>query len=233
MSVAPSPRTDRYVHPDQARRAAFQRVYDRWLVVEDMYPGLARRFEQTRTRRFAELGGGRGPVSALLGQKGVSTCVIDVDPGMVAEAHRPSVRADIRALPLPNEAVDGIAAVNCLYFLTDPVVAVREAWRALRRGGLFVASCPSRWNDPELEGIDPHWGAPSSFDSEDAPGLISTVFGPVEVQAWKLVAYVLPDETAIADYLHAFNVPDWAAKAKRIEVPLNITKVGAHVWAHR
>ena len=221
------------MHPDEARLAAFQRVYNNWLVVQDIYPALADKFERDGTRRFAEVGGGRGPISALLGPKGVSTCVVDLDPLMVAGAHRPCTRADMTALPFWNEAIDGIAAVNCLYFLTDPAAAIREAWRTLRPGGLFVASSPSRWNDPELQGLDPHWGTPSSFDSEDAPALVSSVFGEVEVEDWRVVAYVLPDEAAIADYLHAVNVADWQVKATQIEAPLNVTKVGAHVWARR
>jgi hypothetical protein len=97
--------------------AAFRRVCESCLVVEDIYPSLARRFQDAGVRRVAELGGGRGPIA----------------------------------------------------FLADPCTALREARRALQPRGLFVASPPSRWNDPELEGLDPRWGAASSFDSEDSP----------------------------------------------------------------
>ena len=213
--------------------SAFRRVYDNCLLVEDIYPGLAGRFEDAGVRTFAELGGGRGPIAALLAPRGVRTCVVDLDPQMLAEAHRPAVRADIASLPLPDGCLDGAAAVNSLYFLGDPVVALREARRALRVGGLFVASSPSRWNDPELEGLDPRWGTASSFDSEDAPSLVAEVFGDVEVEEWRLAAYVLPDRAAIADYLHAFNVPDWEAQAAEVTPPLTITKLGAQVWARR
>lgn len=136
-------------------------------------------------------------------------------------------------VPAPDASFDGAAAVNCLYFLDDPAAALQEALRVLRPGGLFVASTPSRYNDPELEGIDPRWGTASSFDSEDAPDLVAAVFGSVEVEPWRLTAYVLPDRAAAADYLHAFNVPGWEEKATTIEPPLNITKVGAEVWAVR
>jgi hypothetical protein len=50
---------------------------------------------------------------------------------------------------------------------------------------------------------------------------------------WEVVAYQLPDEQAIADYLHGFNVPDWETRVDAIEPPLNIIKRGAHVWAQR
>jgi hypothetical protein len=94
-----------------------------------------------------------------------------------------------------------------------------------------VASTPSRWNDPGLEGLDPGWGIPSSFDAEDAPSLVAEVFCEVEVKPWRVAAYLLPDRGAIADYLHAFNVAEWEIKAHGVTPPLTITKVGAQVWA--
>jgi SAM-dependent methyltransferase len=231
--TAPSSRADSYQHPDEARMAAFRRVYDNYLVVEDIYPALAQRLETLGVRRFAELGGGRGPIAGLLAPRGVATYVIDLDQQMVAEAHRPAVRADITALPLLDECCDGAAAVNCLYFVADPRIALNEAKRVLRSGGHFLASSPSRWNDPELKDIDPRWGAPSPFDAENAPSLVAEVFGQVEVEEWRLPAYVLPDRAAIRDYLHAFQVSDWEAKAAEVTPPMTITKIGAQVWARR
>lgn len=233
MPIVPSPRTDAYVHPDEARMAACTRVYEDHLIVEDIYPTLADRLAAGAPERFTEVGGGRGPISAILATRGVRTLVVDLDEQMLAEAHRPAVRGDLCALPLPTASVDAIAAVNCLYFLPDPVVAIREAWRVLRPGGVLVASSPSRWNDPELEGIDPAWGTASTFDAEDAPGLVASVFGDVEVAPWRIAAYRLPDTAAVADYFHAFNVPDWDERAAPIATPMTITKVGAEVWARR
>ena len=233
MGCAPSPNTDGYVHPDEARMAAFRRVYENHLVVEDIYPGLAERFAAAGVTRFAEIGGGGGPISELLARRGVATCVIDLDEQMLAEAHRPALRGDLRQLPLPDSSVDGVAAVNCFYFLPDPLIAIREVHRVLRPGGIFVASSPSRFNDPELEGVDPKWATPTTFDSEDSPALVAEVFGDVDVEPWRLVAYVLPDTAAIADYLHAFNVDDWHKKAEQLDAPMTITKVGAEVWARR
>ena len=233
MGCAPSPSADGYVNPDEERLAAFTRVYENCLVIEDIYPGLAQRLLRAGVARFAEVGGGHGPVAELLAPHGVATCVIDLDEDMVAEAHRPAVRGDIRRLPLADGSVGGVAAINCLYFVDDPVVAIGEAHRVLRSGGLFVASSPSRWNDPELEDIDPNWGQPSSFDAEDAPELVHSVFDDIEVEPWNVVAYRLPDTAAIADYLHAFNVDDWEHKAALVDAPLTITKIGAQIWARR
>lgn len=229
-ATGPSSGFDRYVHPDEARMAAWRRVYEHYLIVDDVYPELAQRIVDHGARRFADLGGGRGPLAAIAANAGLETVVVDLDEQMLAETHRPAVRGELGALPLATGALDAVAAVNCLYFLADPVVGIREAHRVLRSGGLFIASTPSRWNDPELEGIDARWGRPSPFDSEDAPRLVRAVFGDaVEVQTWEVVAYHLPDEHAVADYLHGFNVPHWQSKVAAVRPPLTITKRGAHV----
>jgi SAM-dependent methyltransferase len=199
-----------YEHPDDARMAAFRRVYSNWLVIDDLYPAIATRFEEAGMRCFLELGGGRVRCRRCSPPR---ICVVDTDPQMLEETVRPAVRADMAALPLPDGMADGAAVINSLYFLSDPLTGIREARRVLRDGGLFLASSPSRWNDPELEGVDPTWGAPSSFDSDDAPALVGAVFGSVEVERWEIVAYVLPHRDAIADYLHAINVPDWVNRA--------------------
>jgi SAM-dependent methyltransferase len=233
VPTGPSAAWDRYIHPDDERMAAFRRVYDRYLVVEDIYPDVARRLFAGGCRRFVDLGGGRGELCGLLANAGVDTVLADLDEQMLGEGTRPALLADLARLPLANASIDAAAAINCLYFLPDPLIGIREAHRVLTPGGTFVASSPSRWNDPELRDIDPRWGRASTFDSEDAPALVAAAFGDVEIEAWELVAYRLPDADAIRDYLHAFDVPDWQARADAITPPLEITKIGAHIWAHK
>src|SRR5437667_10150624 len=105
--------------------AAWRRVYERYLVVEDIYPAIADRFVSAGATRLVELGGGRGPVAALAAAQGVATVVVDLDEQMLAEAHPPSVRGDLEALPLATCSVDGATAINCLYFLAEPRHAIR------------------------------------------------------------------------------------------------------------
>ena len=200
--------------PRRGADGRVRRVYDRYLVVEDIYPDVARKLRADGCRRFADLGGGRGELCWLLAGSGVQTVLVDLDEQMLAEGTRPAVGADVAALPLADASVDAAAAINCLYFLAEPLVGIREAHRVLAPGGTFVASSPSRWNDPELRDVDPRWGRASPFDSEDSPALVAAVFGDVEVESWELVAYRLPDTAAIHDYLHAFDVPNWRAHAR-------------------
>jgi SAM-dependent methyltransferase len=132
---------------------------------------------------------------------------------------------------LRDGGFDAVAAINCLYFLGDPVEGVREASRMLRPGGLFLAGAPSRYHDPELAEVVPGWGEASPFDTEDAEVIVSAVFDDVEAEWWKVPAYRLPDRAAVVDYLVAFEVPDAEDRAAAVPVPTQITKSGVNILA--
>lgn len=154
-----------------------------------------------------------------------------------ARAHGPVVRAEVGALPVGGASVDAVVTVNVLDHLDRPTTAVREAWRVLRPGGLFVAGAVARSDSRELA---PFWHpAPGTFDSEDAPGVVAGVFAAVTVDAWDAPLVTLPDRDAVRDYLRArFVPPDEAGRladaiAARGPLPLPVTKRGALVLARR
>jgi hypothetical protein len=62
---------------------------------------------------------------------------------------------------------------------------------------------------------------PSSFDAEDAPGLVASVFGRVRVEPWDAPLVRLPDRDAVRDYLIArFVAPEVAVTAsERVTTP--------------
>jgi hypothetical protein len=100
-------------------------------------------------------------------------------------------------------------------------------------GGLLLAATASRHDSPELAAV---WRPPPSrFDAEDAPGLVASVFGRVQVERWDAPLVRLPDRDAVRDYLIERFVPaeDATAAARRVGTPVTVTKRGAVAYARR
>jgi SAM-dependent methyltransferase len=151
---------------------------------------------------------------------------IDLSAVMLARHPAPAVRADAARLPLADRSVSAAVAVNMLYHLPDPLLAIREAARVLRPGGTFIAATISRHDSPELASA---WRpAPGTFDAEDAAAMAAGVFRSVAAEYWDGPLVTLPDQPAVRDYLIARQVSpaDAAAAAGRFRTPLPVTKRG-------
>jgi SAM-dependent methyltransferase len=230
-----------YIHPTETRQKdAWKRLLGEYLTVEPLEAGFARRLRTEGVDRFLELGGGNGPISRLLAPAGVQCVLLDLNVHDWQDHHRPAVVGDLRSTPIRRASFDAVSAVNCLYFLADPVDGIREAYEILKPGGVFLASTPSRYHDPELahladdSGLLRGWrGVRGFFDAEEAADLVAQVFDDLDVDWWEVPAYHLPDRAAVVDYLVAFGVPDPEARAEQVPVPLDITKKGVDIWARR
>ena len=114
-----------------------------------------------------------------------------------------------------------------LYHLDDPQLAIGDAHRILRPGGLFVACTTSRRNDPELtDGCDP-----TPFDAEEAPEIVTSVFLDVEVESWDAPMTHLPDRDAVVRYCRSQLLPREAAD--RVTPLVWLTKRDWLVYAYR
>jgi SAM-dependent methyltransferase len=119
---------------------------------------------------------------------------------MLAAVAEPKVLADATAIPFPDERFGAVAALYMLYHLRDPRDALAESRRVLRNGGLFAASAPSRYDNPELAGLLPKEPL-ATFDSENGPEMVGQFFQDVEVRRWDGSLMHLPDTEALVLWL--------------------------------
>jgi SAM-dependent methyltransferase len=148
--------------------------------------------------------------------------------------HPPRVlRADARRLPVRDRAVDAVTALDVLYHLPDPMPALRAARRVLRAGGHLLAATIACTDSPEFSA---YWSrSATSFDAEDAPGLLARVVDSMAVFAWDAPLVTLPDAAAIRRYLIGRQVRAEiaVAAADELPTPLSVTKRGALIVAGR
>lgn len=206
------------------------RVTDRYLTGgESMYTRIAELLDRAGAHLVADIGCGEGALTAAVRSPRLQIIGIDASLTMLSAYPGERVRADARQLPFASGSLDAAVMVNMLYHLQDPVAAIREAHRILRPSGQFVATAISRYDSPELAAI---WRpTASTFDAEEASGIVTSVFGAAEAEHWDAPLITLPDRDAVRDYLIGRYVPpdQAAASAARIGTPVTITKRGAFI----
>jgi SAM-dependent methyltransferase len=160
---------------------------------------------------------------------GVLCVGADSSPSQLdANPHSPLVRADMRALPFRDGSFAEVVHLWCLYHLDEPVEAIEEARRVLRPNGRYYAATGARDSDPELM-----WeGYPrSTFDAEDAAGIVGSVFGGVVEDRWDGPFVTLPTREDIRAYCRHHFIP--SPRAEAVTVPLRLTKRGVLIRARR
>ena len=130
-------------------------------------------------------------------------------------------------LPIRSDSIGAVAALWMLYHFDEPTRVIVEAHRILRPGGVFVACTSARDDAPEL--LPP--ARATSFDAEEAPAIVASVFGTVEVEPWDDQLVELRDGAELHRYLiQHLSDPNLADE---VEVPLLLTKRGCLVWARK
>jgi SAM-dependent methyltransferase len=204
-----------------------------YVVGGDVHADVARRLASERAFPVLDVGSGTGALGRCI-ERG-TVVALDRSAALVGLVPPPRVMADATMLPFPAGTFGGVAALWMLYHLPDPAVAVAEARRVLRPGGIFVACAPSRYNEPEFQHLLPDWGKPFSFDAEVAADVVAGVFGDVEVERWDAKLMHLPDREAVQIFFRGWGLSeDHAAQAADgVPVPLDVTKRGALVWGRK
>jgi len=97
----------------------------------------------------ADLGAGEGVLTLLLARFAAQVTAVDMSPEMLRHVQeqaslrnlRDRVRVaegDLEALPLPDDSMDAVFLSQSLHHASRPAVAVKEAVRILRPGGLLI-----------------------------------------------------------------------------------------------
>jgi SAM-dependent methyltransferase len=201
-----------------------------WLVAGDDWDEGAGRFVDEELAPVLDVGCGFGGFAARLPPQ-ARWIGVDAAAAMLAKVTaRPVLQADAVHLPFRDQSAGGVVCRNMLYHFDDPTEVLAEAYRVLRPGGLFLAETKARAQDPELV---PGGYPPSTFDAEEAPDIVASVFGSdaVEVEPWDGPFMVLPDRAAVATYARHHSLP--ADVGERVATPLTLTKRGCLVWARK
>lgn len=201
-----------------------------WVVADEDWDEGAGRFVEERLAPVLDVGCGYGGFANRLPED-AGWIGVDASSSMLAKVlARPVLQADALHLPFRDHSVGGVVCCNMLYHFDHPTKVIAEAFRVLRTGGLFLAQTKARAQDPELV---PGGYAPSTFDAEDAPEIVASVFGTeaVEVESWDGPFMVLPDRAAVTTYARHHQLA--TDIANQVATPLTLTKRGCLVWARK
>ncbi len=200
-----------------------------------MHRLVAARFEEERLEPVLDIGCGDGALRMALAPSW-RWAGLDEDEPLLRTAGHPGAVADAANCPVRDSSFGAVAALWMLYHLDDPMLAIAEARRALRPGGLFVTCTTARDDSPELFEFFGHPDR-TPFDAEEAPGTVAGVFGAerVAVDSWDGPFTVLPDREAVATYLRGrgISVERAAEVASSVATPFTVTKRGVLVWARK
>jgi SAM-dependent methyltransferase len=215
--------------PDRFRLA--RSVLHRHALTVDIHERVARRLLREGLTPVLDVGCGEGDLARHLPEG--AWVGLDSSVEMLARAPEPAIRGDACALPIPDASYGSVALLYVLYHLPEPVRALTEAHRVLRRGGLIAVAAPSRHDSPELAHALP--GRALTFDAELAPTMLDSLFGEVEVERWDAPVLQLPDRGAVRDYLIGKGVAPEQARlaAESVQAPLRVTKRGALAFARK
>lgn len=71
--------------------------------------------------------------------------------------HTEDIRGDLRAIPLPDAALDVAIVTEVLEHCANPFAAVAELWRVVKPGGLLFVTSPFWWVEHPTDDYEDYW----------------------------------------------------------------------------
>lgn len=112
---------------------------------EPLFAEVLRDLGVSAGTRLLDVGCGSGYAARMAARCGATVSGIDITPELVAIARGRLPETDLRAgameeLPFPDESFDAVTGFNAFQFADPPALAVSEARRVVRAGGLVAAT---------------------------------------------------------------------------------------------
>jgi ubiquinone/menaquinone biosynthesis C-methylase UbiE len=161
-------------------------------------------------QRLLDLGCGSGALLRRVAKHGGSVAGLDAAPGLVAIArqrlpHSEIDVGDLEHLPYATGAFDVVTAVESLHLAADPLAALREARRVVRRQGWLVAvsagpaaRCDSAGLVTAVAALlPPTADAGEGFDEGELAGLVRQAGFADQEEHHLTATYVYEDDTAL------------------------------------
>lgn len=100
--------------------------------------------------RVLDAGAGTGVSTTVLADRASDVVALDISREMLRQnPARSRIQADFDTLPFAADTFDAVAYTASLFLVPDPTVAVAEARRILRPGGVVGAVAPLGWYTDE------------------------------------------------------------------------------------
>jgi SAM-dependent methyltransferase len=176
----------------------------------EIYSAVLTAVPRLAGQRLLDLGCGSGAFLRRVAKHGGTVTGLDAAPGLVAVARQRIAHSDVDVgdlehLPYEDGAFDVVTAIESLHLAADPVAALREARRVVRRQGWLVAVAAGPAERSDTAGLvaavasllPPNAAAGDEFDRGGLAGLVRQG-GFTDLEEHQVAAtYVYEDDTTL------------------------------------
>lgn len=141
---------------------------------------------QVPKQHILELGCGTGHWSEFLSELGYIITATDISDAMLEVAKQKNLtnvsfqKADAEHLPFGNETFGTVVSITMLEFTANPDNVIREIYRILKPGGVFILGCLNKRSEPgKAKDNDETFRQANFFTKEEIMDMLSVIGKPV------------------------------------------------------